>query len=141
MARFQLVAGTADFARRFAIELLVETARLWMSLGYFDADGEFRIDGVTGPDEYSAIADNNVYTNLMAKRNLLAAVAVLQGSDADRSDWPTWTTTSWRPGSAPPTTCGCPTTSGWTCTRRPTTSPATRSGTSTAPRRTSTRCC
>ena len=36
-------------------------------------DGRFRIDGVTGPDEYSAIADNNVYTNLMAQRNLRAA--------------------------------------------------------------------
>jgi Trehalose and maltose hydrolases (possible phosphorylases) len=35
--------------------------------------GGFRIDGVTGPDEYSAVADNNVYTNLMAQRNLRAA--------------------------------------------------------------------
>src|SRR5207248_1564729 len=35
--------------------------------------GEFRIDGVTGPDEYSAIADNNLYTNLMAQRNLNGA--------------------------------------------------------------------
>jgi len=35
--------------------------------------GRFRIDGVTGPDEYSAIADNNVYTNLLAQRNLRAA--------------------------------------------------------------------
>ena len=52
-------------------ELLVETARLWRSLGHHDADGGFRIDGVTGPDEYSAVADNNVYTNLMAQRNLL----------------------------------------------------------------------
>ena len=34
--------------------------------GHHDAPGAFRIDGVTGPDEYSAIADNNVYTNLMA---------------------------------------------------------------------------
>ena len=48
----------------------METARLWRSLGHHDADGRFRIDGVTGPDEYSAIADNNVYTNLMAQRNL-----------------------------------------------------------------------
>ncbi len=88
VARFQLVAGSPDYARRFVIEMLVQTARLWASLGYFDASGEFRIDGVTGPDEYSAIADNNVYTNLMAKRNLLAAIAVLQGPDADRSDWP-----------------------------------------------------
>ena len=56
-----------------ALELLVETARLWRSLGHHDPAGRFRIDGVTGPDEYSAIADNNVYTNLMAQRNLRAA--------------------------------------------------------------------
>jgi alpha,alpha-trehalose phosphorylase len=88
VARFQLVAGDDDYARRFGTELLVETARLWASLGYFDAAGEFRIDGVTGPDEYSAIADNNVYTNLMAKRNLLAAVAALTSAQADQSRWP-----------------------------------------------------
>ena len=28
---------------------------------------------MTGPDEYSAVADNNIYTNLMAQRNLRAA--------------------------------------------------------------------
>jgi alpha,alpha-trehalose phosphorylase len=56
------------------LDLLVETARLWTSLGHFDANGDFRIDGVTGPDEYSAIADNNTFTNLMAQRNLHAAV-------------------------------------------------------------------
>ena len=43
-----------------------QTARLWRSLGHHDAQGRFHIDGVTGPDEYSAIADDNVYTNLMA---------------------------------------------------------------------------
>ncbi len=52
-------------------ELLVATARLWRSLGHHDSSGNFRIDGVTGPDEYSAVADNNVYTNLCAQRNLL----------------------------------------------------------------------
>src|SRR5439155_19121651 len=46
---------------------------LWRSLGHNDPQGRFRIDGVTGPDEYSALADNNVYTNLLAQRNLLAA--------------------------------------------------------------------
>jgi alpha,alpha-trehalose phosphorylase len=87
VARFQLVAGNDDFARRFGTELLIESARLWCSLGYFDAVGEFRIDGVTGPDEYSAIADNNVYTNMMAKRNLEAAVAALSAPHTDRSRW------------------------------------------------------
>ena len=51
----------------------IETARFWRSLGHHDPQGGFRIDGVTGPDEYSAVADNNVYTNLLARRNLLAA--------------------------------------------------------------------
>jgi alpha,alpha-trehalose phosphorylase len=61
------------FASSAGLELLIETARMWRSLGHHDAAGRFRIDGVTGPDEYSAIADNNIYTNLMAERNLRAA--------------------------------------------------------------------
>jgi alpha,alpha-trehalose phosphorylase len=63
----------AAFARSVGLEILAETARLWCSLGHHDAQGLFRIDGVTGPDEYSAVADNNVYTNLMAQQNLRAA--------------------------------------------------------------------
>ncbi|HLY33971.1 MAG TPA: glycosyl hydrolase family 65 protein [Jatrophihabitantaceae bacterium] len=59
-----------DFERNVALPILVETARLWMSLGYHGADALFHIDGVTGPDEYSAIVDDNIYTNLMAKQNL-----------------------------------------------------------------------
>jgi alpha,alpha-trehalose phosphorylase len=88
VARFQTVAGSDDYARRFATEVLVESARLWASLGYFDSSGEFRIDGVTGPDEYSATMDNNVYTNLMAKRNLEKAVAAITAPATDRSAWP-----------------------------------------------------
>ena len=62
-----------DFACAIGLPLLVETARLWRSLGQHDALGRFRIEGVTGPDEYSAVKDNNVYTNLMAQHNLAAA--------------------------------------------------------------------
>jgi alpha,alpha-trehalose phosphorylase len=71
--RYWLATGDDDFDRDIGVELLVETARLWRSLGHHDATGAFRIDGVTGPDEYSAIADNNIYTNLMAQQNLRAA--------------------------------------------------------------------
>ncbi|OHV39828.1 MULTISPECIES: glycoside hydrolase family 65 protein [Pseudofrankia] len=71
--RYVNVTEDYDFENSVGLELLVETARLWRSLGHHDLDGRFRIDGVTGPDEYSAIADNNVYTNLMAQRNLRAA--------------------------------------------------------------------
>jgi alpha,alpha-trehalose phosphorylase len=68
--RYYGAADDPGFATGVGMELLVETARLWRSLGHHDAAGRFRIDGVTGPDEYSAIADNNVYTNLMAERNM-----------------------------------------------------------------------
>ncbi|MGH8981861.1 MAG: glycoside hydrolase family 65 protein [Acidimicrobiales bacterium] len=67
------VTGDHEFEEAVVLELLVETARLWSSLGHHHVDGTFRIDGVTGPDEYSALADNNVYTNLMAQLNLRAA--------------------------------------------------------------------
>jgi alpha,alpha-trehalose phosphorylase len=73
VCRYCDVNDDRDFAREVGLPLLVETARLWRSLGHHDAHGAFRIDGVTGPDEYSAIADNNVYTNLTAQKNLNAA--------------------------------------------------------------------
>ena len=70
--------GDEEFAKGTGMDLLTHTARLWRSLGHHDAAGRFHIDGVTGPDEYSAIADDNVYTNLMARRNLLAAAAAAE---------------------------------------------------------------
>jgi alpha,alpha-trehalose phosphorylase len=76
--RYVHATDDKNFERDYGADILVETARLWISLGHADAAGKFRIDGVTGPDEYSAIADNNVYTNLMAQRNLRGAVEVLK---------------------------------------------------------------
>ncbi len=78
VVRYQAAQDDEGFERDVGTELLVETARLWRSLGHHDAAGRFRIDGVTGPDEYSAVADNNVYTNLMAQQNLLAAADAVE---------------------------------------------------------------
>jgi alpha,alpha-trehalose phosphorylase len=75
--RYVTATGDTEFDRDLGLELLVETARLWLSVGHHDTEGCFRIDGVTGPDEYTAIADNNVFTNLMAARNLRAAADVV----------------------------------------------------------------
>jgi alpha,alpha-trehalose phosphorylase len=72
-----------DFDRSCALPLLVQTARLWASLGYVGRDGAFHIDGVTGPDEYSALVDDNTYTNLMAARNLRYAADVAERWPAD----------------------------------------------------------
>ncbi|MDQ3875531.1 MAG: family 65 glycosyl hydrolase [Actinomycetota bacterium] len=71
--RYVAASGDAEFEIGPGLELLVATARLWRSLGHHDAEGGFRIDGVTGPDEYTALVDNNVYTNLIAARNLRTA--------------------------------------------------------------------
>ena len=76
LARYVAATGDVQLEREIGVDLLVQTARLWMSLGHRTMQGQFRIDGVTGPDEYSAIADNNVFTNLMAARNLRAAADV-----------------------------------------------------------------
>ncbi|WP_327419938.1 family 65 glycosyl hydrolase [Streptomyces sp. NBC_01527] len=73
VVRYVWATGDADFERETGLELLVETARLWHSLGHHDSGGRFHIDGVTGPDEYSAVANDNAYTNLMARANLQAA--------------------------------------------------------------------
>jgi alpha,alpha-trehalose phosphorylase len=74
--RYVAATGDDEFERGPGLDLLVATARLWRSIGHHDAGGSFRIDGVTGPDEYSALVDNNVFTNLMAARNLRAAADV-----------------------------------------------------------------
>jgi beta-phosphoglucomutase len=57
-------------------ELLFETARLWADLGWYNPrkGGAFCINEVTGPDEYTALVNNNLYTNLMARENLELAV-------------------------------------------------------------------
>ena len=73
VVRYVDASGNEEFGEGIGMDLLTQTARLWRSLGHHDAQGRFHIDGVTGPDEYSALADNNVYTNLMAAHNLLAA--------------------------------------------------------------------
>jgi alpha,alpha-trehalose phosphorylase len=90
------------FETEVGLELLVETARLWRSLGQHDAVGRFRIEGVTGPDEYSAVKDNNIYTNLMAQRNLACAadLALRMPADADRLGVTTEEAAAWRDAAA-----------------------------------------
>jgi len=98
-ATAQYIAATGDeqFETECGVELLVETARLWASLGHHHTSGEFRIGGVTGPDGYSALAANNLFTNVMAQQNLRDAVAAccrqadvarrLQVTDEEATYW------------------------------------------------------
>ena len=61
-----------EFLLNYGAEILFETARIWADLGFFNPrnGNKFCINGVTGPDEYNAIVDNNCYTNLMARENM-----------------------------------------------------------------------
>ena len=104
VTRYYAATGDDAFALDCGLELLVNTARLWRSLGHHDSQGAFRIDGVTGPDEYSAIADNNVYTNLLAQRNLREAAVA---PSATRGTRPSWASTKRKPppGGMPPRRC------------------------------------
>jgi alpha,alpha-trehalose phosphorylase len=79
------ITGDKDFLYECGAEILVETARLWLDLGFFSErhDGRFCIHRVTGPDEYTTVVNNNTYTNLMARDNLrFAADAIDQVREA-----------------------------------------------------------
>jgi alpha,alpha-trehalose phosphorylase len=73
--RYRIVTGDHSLEEECGLEVLIETARLWRSLGHHDRHGVWHIDGVTGPDEYTAIVRDNVFTNLMAAQNLRVAAA------------------------------------------------------------------
>ncbi|MFR5644119.1 glycoside hydrolase family 65 protein [Clostridium paraputrificum] len=64
-----------EFMQNNGLEILIETARFWFEFGDFikSKGNKFCINGVTGPDEYTAIVNNNYYTNLMAKNNMMYA--------------------------------------------------------------------
>ncbi len=77
-----------DFLARSGIDILVQTARMWVDLGFWRGDGEasFRIHGVTGPDEYTTVVNDNLYTNVMARFNLRCAARAVRDLDATRPD-------------------------------------------------------
>ncbi|WP_335872774.1 glycoside hydrolase family 65 protein [Bacillus sp. 2205SS5-2] len=73
--QYYLATKDLEFMERYGAEVLFETARLWLEVGHFH-QGNFRIDAVTGPDEYTCIVNNNYYTNLLAQHNLKWAVTI-----------------------------------------------------------------
>lgn len=80
LRKYVEISGDHDFLRRYGAEILVETARLWCDLGFFSErkGGRFCINGVTGPDEYTALVNNNCFTNLMARENLRYAAETVR---------------------------------------------------------------
>lgn len=80
LRKYVQATGDELFLRDYGAEMLVETARLWLDLGFYsDAKGgKFCINSVTGPDEYNTVVNNNAYTNLMARENLRYAARTVE---------------------------------------------------------------
>jgi alpha,alpha-trehalose phosphorylase len=88
LRKYVQATGDEAFLRDHGAEMLVETARLWINLGFYSAakGGKFCINSVTGPDEYNTVVNNNAYTNLMARENLRYAAQALKSLRATSPD-------------------------------------------------------
>ena len=88
LAKYVDATGDVDFLAEGAVDIAVETARMWMTLGFWrdNGDSTFEIHGVTGPDEYTTVVNNNLYTNVMARFNLRYARKVVRAIERARPD-------------------------------------------------------
>ncbi len=79
LTKYIAATGDDDFLVRYGIDILVETSRMWLDLGFWrhNTGQSFQIHGVTGPDEYTTVVNNNLYTNVMARANLEETVTAL----------------------------------------------------------------
>ncbi|MGK0714561.1 glycoside hydrolase family 65 protein [Leucobacter sp. W1153] len=82
LARYVSATSDLEVMLLGGSDIAVETARMWASLGFWrtDADGthNFHIHGVTGPDEYTTVVNDNLFTNVMARFNLRFAAEVVR---------------------------------------------------------------
>ena len=92
LAKYVRATGDEEFLFREGVDIAVETARLWATLGFWrsndgviDGEGDsFHIHGVTGPDEYTTVVNDNLFTNVMARFNLrFAARTVREMAEID----------------------------------------------------------
>ena len=81
--QYYLTTQDEAFLKEMGLEILIETARLWLDTGVYDRQGRFNILEVTGPDEYTCMVDNNYYTNASAKYNLSHAAKLYEKLSGD----------------------------------------------------------
>jgi alpha,alpha-trehalose phosphorylase len=88
LRKYVWATGDEEFLFDAGAEILVETARLWRDLGFFseDLNGDFSITGVTGPDEYNTVINDNLFTNLMARENLWYAADTVERIQAEHPE-------------------------------------------------------
>lgn len=78
--------GDWEFMKEQGMEMLLETARLWLDVGNF-YNGKFHINCVTGPDEYTCVVNNNYYTNASAKYNLEQFISLTEKLRKEADVW------------------------------------------------------
>jgi alpha,alpha-trehalose phosphorylase len=85
--QYHQATGDDEFIRNYGAEMVMDTARIWIGIGNYadDKSNRFYINEVTGPDEYHALVDNNLFTNKMAKMHLAYAALL---ADKMKSTWP-----------------------------------------------------
>jgi alpha,alpha-trehalose phosphorylase len=88
LMKYVRATGDLGFLVREGIDILVETARMWVDLGFWRSNGEpsFHIHGVTGPDEYTTVVNNNLFTNVMARSNLQYAADAVEWMRDERPE-------------------------------------------------------
>jgi alpha,alpha-trehalose phosphorylase len=88
VTKYVQATGDQEFIAREAIDILVQTARMWADLGFWRGNGTdaFHIHGVTGPDEYTTVVNDNLFTNVMARFNLRQSSRAVRGLRAARPD-------------------------------------------------------
>jgi alpha,alpha-trehalose phosphorylase len=88
LMKYVLATGDRGFLVREGIDILVETARMWADLGFWRSNGgeSFHIHGVTGPDEYTTVVNNNLFTNVMARYNLEVAADAVEWMRDERPE-------------------------------------------------------
>jgi trehalose/maltose hydrolase-like predicted phosphorylase len=82
------VTGDDQFFLGMGAEMILETARFWVSRASHDDEGRHHIRLVVGPDEYHESVDDNAYTNVLARWNIrrgLEAMAWLGESHPKRA--------------------------------------------------------
>jgi alpha,alpha-trehalose phosphorylase len=87
LCKYVAASGDQGFMNREGVDVLIETARMWADLGFWRENGgggrTFHIHGVTGPDEYTTVVNDNLFTNVMARFNLAMAAQELRRLRAD----------------------------------------------------------
>jgi len=83
---YLLATKDFDFIARYGAEIVLETARIWTGIGSYDREGRFCINAVTGPDEYTAVVNNNYYTNAMARMHMRFALEIVERLRTERPD-------------------------------------------------------